>query len=207
MNSIIPALDATKLDIRPVQPNIVYRERLQAKKEADQLLAEAKKHAAKIVTAAEEKAVLVFEQAKTDGLRLGQKEAAANVTKAVQWKYLEAKRCQRQLADLATKIAGKIIAREIVINDETVVDICRAVIKENLSGQKLTAYVRSQDVQMLQKYKSSMVDDINAILEIKTSDEVSEGGCMVVGELGRVDGRIEVQLEEITRKLLGLSHE
>jgi flagellar biosynthesis/type III secretory pathway protein FliH len=75
------------------------------------------------------------------------------------------------------------------------------VIRENHCGRKLRVYVHPDDLKLLCDRRHSVLEDPDATVTFLPSRRVERGGCLVRGEGGTVDARLDVQLEELGKAL------
>jgi flagellar biosynthesis/type III secretory pathway protein FliH len=103
------------------------------------------------------------------------------------------------MAGLAAEMAKRILSRELRTSPQAVARICARVIRENRCGRKLRVYVHPDDLEILRDGKHPVLADPEASVAFAPSSRVERGGCLVRGERGLVDGRLDVQIEELTR--------
>ena len=111
---------------------------------------------------------------------------------------------QNNLAELALKIARKVIKVELTARPEQIAgaNMARALELAAFSTQ-LACHVNSADAAFLEEF----LDEVRATLEasrvirVVPDDSVARGGVIVRSERGSVDAGIEAQLAEIERQL------
>jgi flagellar biosynthesis/type III secretory pathway protein FliH len=197
--------DGGTRNLRLHRPNLLLREREQALRDAVELREEAEARVEEMLATAQREIAQARRQACEEGRRQGCREVAASVADALTWRRQELERHATGLADLATRMAQRILRQELRLNPERVVDICRGVLMENLPGSSLRLLVNPRDLVILERHPGPLVDHPSVQVVFEASDEVERGGCVVVGELGRVDGRLSIQLGELKRALQGES--
>jgi flagellar biosynthesis/type III secretory pathway protein FliH len=126
---------------------------------------------------------------------------AAHVAGAATLSTRIKKKCLPEMARLAAEMAKRILSRELRASPQDVARICARVIRENQCGRKLQVYVHPEDLKILRDGKHPVIADPEARVKFVPSNRVGRGGCVVRGEQGLVDGRLEVQVEELTRAM------
>ena len=198
MKTMRVAADVTRrMNITPLRPNLILKERVKAAEQAERLLAAADKRAGEIVRRAREEA----ERIREEGRGRGYQEVASNVADAATLRNRMVEKCLPELAGLASEMAKRILSRELRSSPQDVARICARVIRENQCGRKLRVYVHPDDLEFLRDRKHPVLADPDATVAFVPSNQVDRGGCVVRGEQGLVDGRLEVQLEELTRAM------
>jgi len=203
----IPRKAAQDLGVRSLGSSVVTRERQQARAEAEKIIALAKKRAAEITCAAEQEMIRARKQGIEEGRLAGERELAKRVAQAETYRDIAADRHLPGLIDLAGRLAGRILRRELALRPESIRHICRAVIRENRPGQRLKLLVNTLDLDLLQDQGHPITSDPEIRIELHACENVEPGGCIVRSELGEVDARLSVQLEELTRLLKEDGHD
>jgi flagellar assembly protein FliH len=174
-----------------------------ARQEAEALLNQAKEEAAQIRR-------LAYNEGYNAGLAQGKAEAEAQARihlqairatladlQALKTKILAD--AEPQLVNLALAIAESVLHHTVEINPRVVTYILKAAIQKVHARDILRIAVNPRDHETILRYWSEFHDPEfrQHGLEIVADDEVSPGGVVVHTSFGRIDGRIEVQLEEI----------
>lgn len=198
MKTMSIAADSTRrMKVTPLRPNLMYKERAQAEEQALRLLAEAEERASEIVERAGEEA----ERIRNEGRERGYREVASNVAAAANIQNRTAAKCLPALAGLATEMARRILSRELRISPRDIARICARVIHENRCGRNLKIYVHPDDLEFLRDERHPVLTDPDVTVAFVPSNRVDHGGCVVRGEQGQVDGRLDVQLEELSKAM------
>ncbi len=156
----------------------------------------------------------LFEQGYEQGQRVGQ-ELAEKKLEPVTNRFEEAtrdlnelrskiiRRSERNIVDLALEISQKIIQRELSLDPEILVGMIRSALAEFEGQDEITIRVRPDDHQYLSTAKSRLVEGESGIKKIliQVDESISEGGCVIEAHFGKVDLRIDKQLEEIAREM------
>jgi flagellar biosynthesis/type III secretory pathway protein FliH len=193
----ITADSTRKMNITPLRPNLLLKERALAREQAARLLATAEERAGVIIAGASQEAERLREEARERGYR----EVAAKVAEAATIQNRLASRCLTEIAGLAAEMARRILSRELRNSPQDVARICARVIRENRCGRKLRVYVHPEDLEFLRDGRHPLLADPDATVAFLPSSRVDRGGCLVRGEQGQVDGRLGVQLEELSKAM------
>lgn len=116
--------------------------------------------------------------------------------------YLESS--QSQILDLGLKVAQKIIGKTIQNDEDGFLSLVKNALKEAKDNKEIQLHVHPVQYDFLRANKEELVmlfpKEVD--LFIYPNDELSELGCMIESENGRIDAGIDSQLEEIKRKLV-----
>jgi len=185
MKTMRISADSTRqMKITPLRPNLLLKERAKAAEDAEEIIGRAR-----------QAAELILEEGRNRGYR----EVAVHVAEAAVLRNRITEKCLPEIASLVAEIARRILSRELQTSPQTVARICARVIRENQCGRKLRVYVHPDDLGILRDGKHPVLSDPEASVVFVSSSRVERGGCVVRGERGLVDGRLNVQIEELTR--------
>lgn len=184
------------------------------------LIAEAERQAQQIVSEAEKSAARIREQAREEGRAEGLEEAAKKAEEQLQASSrmldslaaeLKAQESELmrlvspRLASLATELAQKIIHREIEKDSSVVTTQAEEAVNKILEREKLIIRVNPADKDVMKNHKArlmTMFDGIDKI-EVIADKKVERGGCIVETNLIKVDAQPSSQLEAARKTLLG----
>ena len=149
-----------------------------------------------------------FEQGKNLGVEAGKQEAGAMMQQAMTLinRILEERRkvyedVEPQVADLALKIAEKIINTEVTLNNEIVLNLIKSNLDKIKDREEIIVRVSQDDFPYVKEHE----DDLRRMLDgakkfrIEADGVVDKGGCMLETNLGNLDSRIDFQLEIMKR--------
>lgn len=182
----IPADSTRRMKITPLRSNLILKERLEALEQADEIISRAREEA---------------EGIREEGRSTGYREVAMHVAGAATLAARMKKKCLPEMANLAAEMARRILSRELRTSPQAIARICARVIRENQCGRKLKVYVHPVDLGILRDGRHPVLTDPESRVVFVASGRVGRGGCVVRGEQGLVDGRLKVQLEELTRAM------
>jgi flagellar assembly protein FliH len=106
-----------------------------------------------------------------------------------------------EIVDLALAVAGRILKEEVESRRELVMNTVKDALKRVVDKDLVRIRVNSADLPTVKSHRDeimSLVDGIRS-LEIVEDRRVGLGGAVVETGAGRVDARIETQLDEIRR--------
>jgi len=99
------------------------------------------------------------------------------------------------------------VARKLVAGMPVSVEMIEAAVHEALgqleSGTEFTLFLHPEDLALLQKVDSSCLTSVGAWerMQVRSSHEVSRGGCLVQTRFGFIDGCRETKLELLQKSL------
>ncbi len=111
---------------------------------------------------------------------------------------------QEDIVKLAMVIASKIIHREVK-GSEAVVDNVREAIDMASDKHSIRIKLNPADIPVVDSHRGEFLETIKSLerIELIEDDEIIPGGCIVETTEGSVDARLDRQMEEIRKMLLG----
>lgn len=106
---------------------------------------------------------------------------------------------------LAVGIAEKIVRRQIDTNPSIAPELIRETLNLVTSAARLRIRLHPKDADNLGGFENDIAGAINGIAEVDVvpDETIAAGGCVLETEHGRIDARIETQLERIANELIG----
>ena len=103
------------------------------------------------------------------------------------------KELQKVVMPVAVKAAKKIVAAELKVNPEVVLDIVASTLKSIAQHKRVVLYVNKKDFDLLESSKSKLKPIFEELesLSIRDRDDIEPGGCVVETEVGIVNARLE----------------
>lgn len=217
-------------DIQPLKEEIL-REAKRAKealieegrREKEQLIQEARQEAQKVKGRVFSDALAEAEGLKRGAFEEGRKEGILQGKKSIEAEaktHLEALKallnemgrlkprviseCERDIVGLSVQVAEKILQREVQADPSTVLDLASRVIKE-FEGRSggIRVKLNPEDYAYILQLDTKILEDKGLSEVVFEKDpSLQRGGCTLETYQGRVDARIEKQLEVIRQKLL-----
>jgi len=115
-------------------------------------------------------------------------------------------RVEPELVRLAVTIGEKIIAQELELRPEMVVDLVRNAMRRVRDREALRVSVNPHDLEQVRAAREDLISAVDGIkkLEVIEDRRVDRGGCIIESQNGTLDARISTQMEEINRALEGV---
>jgi flagellar biosynthesis/type III secretory pathway protein FliH len=196
----------------PDDASIIHRRVVDARAEAEAIVARAKAEAAKI----EEGARLAAEEGKRsaeEAVKKGYAEGESKGLMKVTEKLIELERTKEKfyegiepdVVELAMAIAEKVIGVLAVENQKLVRDVVKQALEHTL-GERVVIRMNPDDHRKVGDSDPAFRESLDKTKRIvfRSDESVALGGCIVESEVGTIDARLETQLSAI-RKALGLS--
>ena len=186
------------------QDGIIRGEVYSASAKARELLQKAQKEAESIIRKAEETA----ETQRKSGYDTGYQEGLAQTTELLMKARLEQeqflKSGNRDLMDLAFKIAEKIIGKQLELDPDTIISIVKQAMQTVRQTKQLTIRVHPDDAKRLKANEEELQEALGRqrILDVVEDKKVQPGGCIIESEIGTVEAQLTTQLERLKKILL-----
>jgi flagellar biosynthesis/type III secretory pathway protein FliH len=103
--------------------------------------------------------------------------------------------------EAVAKMLGQAMARE-----EGVILAVREVIAHAKERNNLVVRVSPDDFLLLERNRSKLLEGGEGNVELVADDRVSLGGCLLEAAGGSLDGRLEVQIQQLRDMLLDVRH-
>ena len=110
----------------------------------------------------------------------------------------------RDLMDLAFKIAEKIIGKQLEIDPDTIISIVKQAMQTVRQTKQLTIRVHPDDAKRLKANEEELQEALGRqrILDVVEDKKVQPGGCIIESEIGTVEAQLTTQLERLKKILL-----
>ncbi len=161
-----------------------------------------------------------FQQGRAAGRREAEQDAAAGLQEKIDE---ERARCQAlaasltdQLAALADRlereafqfalaVAGRILKREVTLDDQAVLGQIHDAVRRVSGVESVRVRVNPRDEALVRQERPLLMTSSESVREliIETDDKIEPGGCMLETGSGTVDARFSTQLEQIEAALFG----
>ena len=124
-------------------------------------------------------------------------QAIAALTEAGQQRHALAEQNEAALADLALRIARKVIGAHLEADPKLVASIVHETIRELEPSTALVVHVNPHDVTAVEAARGFLERLITGTgkLDIVADSTVDVGGCILASPVGEVDARIETKLQ------------
>lgn len=206
--NVIKHAPAAKAAARDASPSprrgaVVKRAVAEARSEARRILADANREAEELRERAAAEAREMREAAYQEGLETALSELNHALLEAQERRDAALGGAERDLLRLAVKLAEKIIGREIERDDAALADIVSAALRHARQQESLTVRVNPSDLPRVQAHRERLDPSGRArFIDLVPDPRVAQGGCVIEGESGTVDARLDTQLRVLERALL-----
>jgi len=177
----------------------------EAQAKAKKLIEDAKQYCQQLQAGAEREG---FEQGRNLGLDAGKQEAGVLMQQAMTLinRILEERRkvyeeIEPQIADLALKIAEKVINTEVTLNNDIVVNLIKSNLDKVKDREEITVRVSPDDYEYVKQNEDELRKMLDGVkkFRIESDGVIEKGGCMLETSLGNLDSRIDFQMEILKR--------
>jgi len=167
--------------------------------ETVEILEKARQNAEEYRTRTEAECLELREAAKKEGYQEGLEQLNANIIGLDQEKKRLRHEMNKLILPLALKAAKKIVAKELEMNPETIVDIVLQALSPVLQNHQITIWVNKADKDILENEKNQLKEKLEQVqsLSIKERDDVAQGGCIIETESGIINASIDNQWRAI----------
>jgi flagellar assembly protein FliH len=119
---------------------------------------------------------------------------AAREIRALEDEVLRA--AERDVVDLALRLAEKILAGALDVQPERVLDVARNALRRLADRRQVTVLVNPQDLELLDESLPQIAAELGGIdqLDVQADRRVGRGGAIVQTTSGEIDATIETQL-------------
>jgi flagellar assembly protein FliH len=107
---------------------------------------------------------------------------------------------QRQLLDIALMLARKIVNHEISLNPDIILSVIQKVFSYIATREQVVVRVSPHDFETVtgkKEFWTTLNERLDGI-RIEKDSRIQPGGCIIDSAAGIADGRVEVQLDELS---------
>lgn len=110
------------------------------------------------------------------------------------------------VSDIAIEIVYEAVAKilgEQIVQREVIIVMVREIVRRAKERSRLVARLAPRDIEVLNGQSAKLVEGLNiGDIELVADDRVVLGGCLLETPSGNLDGRIEIQLQQLRDALL-----
>ena len=108
---------------------------------------------------------------------------------------------QQSLLPLVLQAAKKVVATQLELKPDTIVDIVLATLTPVTQNHRITIFVNKADIEILEKEKPRIKEILEQLesLKIKERDDITPGGCVIETETGIINATLENQWGSIEK--------
>ena len=177
---------------------------LDARAEAEAMLASARREAEQLVASARAQAAAVLAEARRHGEESGRAEAERAFTTMLLAARADAARVRAAAIPaarvLAVRMAEKIVARTVDLDPHVLTELAaRALATARARAGVVTLRVHPDDRAAFERSRPELAGKIAADVELRLIGDPAVGrhGCVVETPAGRLDARLDTQLEAL----------
>jgi flagellar biosynthesis/type III secretory pathway protein FliH len=175
-------------------------------------MAEAGSRAQAIIAAAEADAerirTVARQQGYAEGFEAGRAEAHADlepgfaalsdaVERLREQRAAAADAVEAQAAELAVRVAEKVVAGALAVEPERVLDVVRGALRAIVERERIVILVNPDDLALVREGMGEIAGQLGGIEHVDVQEErrVARGGTVVRTTIGEVDARISTKLD------------
>lgn len=180
------------------------------------IVSEARLQATAMIMRARAQASAMLEEARaeSEALRASVRERAerearerivAQYAAIIEAAEREARQTERDIVALALEVARHVIGAEITMNPAAIEPIARKALARVRRARSVVLRVHADDLAYVCEHARAWLAPgaEPSVFEVVADNSVDRGGVVVECDLGRIDARIESQLQAIARALEG----
>lgn len=187
----------------PPRRAVLNAEEFEAHSAAKQIVMEAQKKAEEIKAEARAYRDEVFARAREEAQADVQARAAEELAKAKMQAGSIVAEAERDIVDLALKVATKLIGRDLERDPSIVLDIVANATEAARSSKSMVLHVNPEDGKLLRERRPRLMELVARSVDISIRDDadVEKGGCVIHTEFGVIDGQLRTQFEMLRNVL------
>ena len=162
---------------------------------AHEILQKAQEDVARYKKQVEEECEQLKEQAQKEGFQEGLEQFNAHVIHFDALGKALKMEMQKQVLPLALRSAKKIVAKELELHPDTIVEIVLQAIAPVVQNYRFTIYVNKEDKDILESQKLRIKEILEhlQVLKIQERADIERGGCVIETESGIINATVENQ--------------
>ncbi len=188
----------------PPRRGVLNAEEYEAKTAGKQIIAEAQAKADELKAEALRFREEVFAKAREEAKADVQARAAEELARAKMQAGQIIADAEKDVVELALKVAAKIISRDLERQPEVLLEIVANCTEAARSAKAMVLKVHPEDGKLLREKRPRLIELIGRAVDISIRDdsEVERGGCVIQTEFGTIDGQIRTQFEMLRNVLM-----
>lgn len=113
------------------------------------------------------------------------------------------------LVDLSVHIAEKVITQQLELKPEVIVNIVQRALEHCHEAGMITVLVKPEHFSLVQQAREELKQSLSGPIELQILPDhtLETDGCVIRSQHGRVDARIDVQLDQIQKALAEVARE
>lgn len=188
----------------PRRAGVLNAEEFEAKTVGKQIILDARARAEEIKAEALRFKEEVFAKAREEAKADVQARAAEELARAKMQAGQLLADSEKEVLELALKVAGKIIGRDLERESEVLLEIVANCTEAARSAKSMVLKVHPDDGKILREKRPRLMELIGRAVDISIRDDadVERGGCIIQTEFGTIDGQIRTQFEMLRNVLM-----
>ncbi len=188
----------------PARRGVVNAEEYEAKTVGKQIIAEAQAKADEIKAEALRFKEEVFAKARDEAKADVQARAAEEIARAKLQAGQIVADSEKQVLELALKVAAKIISRDLERDPDVLLEIVASCTEAARSSKAMIFKVHPDDGKRLREKAPRLIELIGRSVDITIRDDsdIERGGCVIQTDYGTIDGQIRTQFEMLRNVLM-----
>lgn len=188
----------------PARRGVVNAEEYEAKTVGKQIIAEAQAKADEIKAEALRFKEEVFSKARDEAKADVQARAAEEIARAKLQAGQIVADSEKQVLELALKVAAKIISRDLERDPDVLLEIVASCTEAARSSKAMIFKVHPDDGKRLREKAPRLIELIGRSVDITIRDDsdIERGGCIIQTDYGTIDGQIRTQFEMLRNVLM-----
>jgi type III secretion protein L len=205
---VIRAPDAIRAQVEPIFSSptvrVITSRVVDSLEAAGVAVDEAHLEAKKIVDRARAQSTQVRAEAREQGRAEGLEEALEWVAKArLEYKEVLAS-TEDDMLEMAFRLAERIVGQAIETEPELATQMVSKVLRHARGKREILVLVAPDDLDVLEREAGQFTRQVDGVpVHFEADAALERGGCVIQTESGRIDGRIESQLQTLLRALRG----
>ncbi|MBJ6763106.1 flagellar assembly protein FliH [Myxococcaceae bacterium JPH2] len=199
-----PAIPAERPVLRPPRAGVMNAEVFEARQGAHGILEDAQREKERILAEAQREREETIARAREQGRQEGLAQASEIILRAKMQAGEILASHERDVIELALKVAQKILGRDLERDPDLLVDMCASAIDNLRNARSMVLRVHPKTAAVLRAKKPVLMELIGRAVDlaIKEDQEVAPVGCIVQTEFGTVDAQLPTQFEMLQNILL-----
>ena len=164
--------------------------------EIDAILERATKEAEEVVSKAVAEAASIREEAREQGKQEAWASLTHELAKVRAERQALLQEAESEALDLAFALARRIISKKIEAQPELVRDVLKEVAQSARGRRSLVFRVHPDDLELVRAQQQTLSQELEgAAVYFDDDATLSRGECVIETEAGRIDGRLDTQLQ------------
>jgi len=189
-----------------------------ANKEAEKILSNTKEKASAILAGATKERERIEEAARESGMSRAREDAKAEAVSSIEsaLKILEETALNLKktksdyiesaidgMVDVISSALKGILRTEIVLDNAAVKRTISSALSEIIGADRIKIKINPEDLSSSEEMRDEIMNKVKGLssIEIEEDKGITRGGALIETSFGRVDARVETQIEEMLRDM------